>query len=354
MKKASRDDWRDKKNGAKAFKTTYKVPIHLIDVEPGWNIRTFFDGIPELALDISLRGLIEPLLVDLDPEAGRYKIREGERRFQAIMLINAGGGNITEVEVRPTPGENVTDKLFMMLGSGVHKSTYKPIEIASGISRIKAENDGMSNAEIAKGIGMSRQWVDNMLKIAKLPVEEQVKIAEGDVKYTNALKEVVAYDGAENSKVVIDEFVKWDSGDVSPNVGVFGIQSKSADGESDESDPKTMWKSTVIVPEKSNIHDEMNGIIRPGITPQSEGNSETDKLARQMSREERIESEGEKLKDPDLEAIRKNVLRNCATLEALSNGLSDDLQAEHDRVLGYIRVDMQLNIFEAVKGKFKR
>lgn len=350
MKKASRDDWRDKKNGAKAFKTTYKVPIHLIDVEPGWNIRTFFDGIPELALDISLNGLVEPLLVDLDPEAGRYKIREGERRFQAIMLINAGGGNITEVEVRPSPGENVTDKLFMMLGSGVHKSTYKPIEIASGISRIKAENEAMSNAEIAKGIGMSRQWVDNMLKIAKLPVEEQAKIAEGDVKYTNALKEVV---------------------------GTFpdlGIQSTPADDEAAADETLHLWKETTLnesmlgvdpynhepkpfekhIPEKSNIHDEMNGIIRPGITAQSEGNSETDKLARKMAREEREETEGEKLKDPDLEAIRKNLLKNCAILEGIARGLSPEAQAEHDRVLGYMRVDLQLNIFEAVKGKFKK
>jgi ParB/RepB/Spo0J family partition protein len=354
MKKASRDDWRDKKNGAKAFKQTYKVPIHLIDVEPGWNIRKLFDGIPELALDISVNGLIEPILVDLYPEAGRYKIRDGERRFQAIMLINAGGGNITEVEVRPAPGETVSDKLFLMLGSGVHKSTYKPIEIANGIFRIKAERPDMSNTDIAQEMGMSRQWVDNMLKIAKLPPEEQEKIANGEKKYTSSLKDPKEPSREEmiaDMKESISYF-EAKEGDFDPKE--LGFKETTLNESMIGVDPYDYKAPEKHIPEKSNIHDEMNGILPPDKKAFREPDTETDRLARKMKREEQKEEQGESLKDPDLEAIRKNLLKNCATLEGIARGLSEEAQSEHDRVLGYMRVDLLVNIFEAVKGKFKR
>jgi ParB/RepB/Spo0J family partition protein len=336
MKTASRNDWRDKKNQAKAFRSTYKVPVETIEIDPVWNIRTLFDGIAELALDIAKNGLLDPLSVDLNPDTCKYIVRDGERRFKAIMLLNQDGYNITEVEVRPAPGKDLTEKLFFMLGTGVNKSMYQPIEIANGILRIKESRPELSNLEIGMQMGMSRQWVDNMVKLAKKPEEVKEKVASGEAKYTDVIKKGPKEEMVSDMKESIVHFKSPDDGCFDGSAANHYIHDEVA-----------QYKDPSLI-------DEMAGILPPDKNAYREPDTETDRLARKMAREERQESEGESLKDPDLEAIRKSVLNNLAKLESIGRGLPDEAQAEHDRILGYIRVSMQVDIFEAVKGKFKR
>lgn len=332
MQKASRSDWR---NNAKQFRSTYKVPVEKIEVEEGWNIRQLFDGINELADDIENNGLHEPLVVELNRETGMFKIRDGERRFKAIMVLIQRGVEFPEVEVKPLVCENQTDGLFFMLGTGVNKSEYQPIEIANGILRIKELDPEITNLKIGLRLGRSRQWVDNMVKLAKKSDDVKEKVAAGEMNYTDAIKSETA-----PTQQIIDAV-------------------READGEIDDiyfsSNGFVVTGSVpVIAPAKDpSLIDEMAGII-PADKQQRPSDTETDKLARQMAKEERQEEQQEKLKDPDLEAIRKSVLANCAKLEGLAKGLPTESEAEHDRILGYIRKSMQLDIFEAVKGKLKR
>lgn len=60
------------------------VPLDLIDVHD--QVRTTFDqeSIEELAKDIEARGLMQPVLLNPDPNSGRFTMIAGERRLRAI------------------------------------------------------------------------------------------------------------------------------------------------------------------------------------------------------------------------------------------------------------------------------
>lgn len=62
------------------------VPIELIDVHD--QVRTTFDqeSIEELAKDIEARGLMQPVLLNPNPNNGRFTMIAGERRLRAIQI----------------------------------------------------------------------------------------------------------------------------------------------------------------------------------------------------------------------------------------------------------------------------
>lgn len=180
---AGREVWRQ---NAKIFRSTYKVEFKLITILNGWNTRTIFEGIEELAEDIAANGLNEPLEGVMTPE-GKFLLTDGERRYKAIQLLRKNGVKISEVEVVPLPGKmEPQDILVRMLSSGVQKSMYKDVEVANGLLRLKSDFN-LSNEDIGHKMGKSRQWVDNMIKLAKQPEEIKEKVAAGVVKKTQVV-----------------------------------------------------------------------------------------------------------------------------------------------------------------------
>jgi len=180
-----RSVWRD---NAKTARSTYRVHIKKIKVIPGWNARIFFDDLPELSLDIMENGLQVPLQGDLSPDGSIFYITDGERRFRAIQhILEAFPERKKEFEyVEVFPNDTRTkpvDKLFNMLSSGVQKSMYRPVEIANGLLRIKTDFH-LSNDAIGQKLGRSRQWVDDMIKLAKAPEEVKKELNDGNISRT--------------------------------------------------------------------------------------------------------------------------------------------------------------------------
>lgn len=181
---ASRDVWRQ---NAKAFRSTYKVPFKIITVLEGWNTRTIFEGIEDLAADILANGLNEPLEGVMSPDGKKFHLTDGERRFKAIQWLVKKGEVFDEVEVVPTPrGMKPQDMLVRMLSSGVQKSMYKDVEVANGLLRLKTDFK-LSNEEIGSKMGRSRQWVDNMIKLAKQTDAVKEQVAKGKTKKTTVI-----------------------------------------------------------------------------------------------------------------------------------------------------------------------
>lgn len=177
---ASREVWRKK---ATSFRQTYKINIHSVKILEGWNTRQVFEGIEELADDIAENGLNEPL-EGIMTTGGRFLLTDGERRFKAIQLLRKRGVDFTEVPVIPVPSQlKPQDMLVRMLSSGVHKSIYKDVEVANGLLRLKNDFE-LSNADIGKKMGKSRQWVDNMIKLAKQPDEVKNDLAAKKITKT--------------------------------------------------------------------------------------------------------------------------------------------------------------------------
>lgn len=185
---ANRDTWR---KSSKAFRTSFKVDFKKIKVLPGWNTRIYFEAIEELALDIIENGLHEPLKGDMSLDGETFWITDGERRYRAIKwlrdreYVDDNGKTVFEfVEVFPNPlTMKPVDKIFGMISSGVQKSVYKDVEIANGLLRIKTDFL-LSNEAIGVRLGRSRQWVDDMIKLAKTPDEVKKAIEEGKTSKT--------------------------------------------------------------------------------------------------------------------------------------------------------------------------
>ncbi len=168
-------------------RSTYKIEFKRISILPDWNIRKTFTGIEELANDILQNGLIEPLRGVLSQDGKKFFVTDGERRYRALKLLIDRGDVIDEVEVIPQPARmNAQGMIAQMISSGVNKCLYNDIEIAEGLQRLKRDFS-MSNQEIADQIGKSRQYVDNMIRLADKPEEVKKDIREGKVKKTTVL-----------------------------------------------------------------------------------------------------------------------------------------------------------------------
>lgn len=182
----NRDAWR---LNAKQYRTTYRIPISRIRVTPEWNVRQVFSNIEELAADILQNGLQFPLQGDIDAETQLFYLKDGERRFRAILMINANGGEIDTVEVTPYPPKATeADKLISNLSTD-KKSKYSPIEMCNGIMRLK-EKYGFTNKEIGDRLGYSRQWVDNMVLIGKNKDKYQEQLTDGGTSLNQVVKQI--------------------------------------------------------------------------------------------------------------------------------------------------------------------
>lgn len=176
--------WRET---LKTLRSTYKIEFKRIQILPGWNIRKTFTGIEELANDILQNGLMEPLKGVMSQDGKKFFITDGERRYRALKLLIDRGDVIDEVEVMPQPARmNAQGMIAQMISSGVNKCLYNDIEIAEGLQRLKRDFT-MSNQDIADQIGKSRQYVDNMIKLAEQPEEVKNDVREGKVKKTTVI-----------------------------------------------------------------------------------------------------------------------------------------------------------------------
>lgn len=187
LKVAGRNVWRSS-NKTATYRSTYKVPVSIIRLIKDWNPRTVFDGIMELAENIVANGLIEPLQGDLSADGQLFFIRNGERRFRAILYaIDFLDYKIDQVEVIPySSRHSELDKLIENLSSD-KKSKYDHVDMSAAIVRLK-EKHQLTNAEIAQRLGYSRQWVDNMILFNEYWDKESVRA--GAVHFSDAITSI--------------------------------------------------------------------------------------------------------------------------------------------------------------------
>lgn len=206
---ANRADWR---KNCTQYRSSFKIGTDSIRVTPGWNVRKSFTDIEELAADILQNGLQNPLQGDLDAATGLFYVRDGERRFRAILLINANGGDIDVVEVMPYPSKMTeADKLISNLSTD-KKCKYNPIEMADGVMRLK-DNYGFTNKEIGDRLGYSRQWVDGMILLAKNKEDAESKINNQGLSATSTVKQIREKTKASDEMSGIIPSAKSQSGD---------------------------------------------------------------------------------------------------------------------------------------------
>lgn len=152
---------------------TYReIPIGDITPNPK-QPRTVFDedDINELVHSIREFGLLQPIVVRPYPEGG-FELIMGERRWRASS--KAGLATIPAI-VRDTSDDNLLRDALL---ENIHRVQLNPLEEAAAYQQL-LEEFGVTQNELADRLGRSRPQVTNMLRLLRLPVEVQRRVAAG-------------------------------------------------------------------------------------------------------------------------------------------------------------------------------
>jgi ParB family chromosome partitioning protein len=136
----------------------------------------------ELAESIKAQGIMQPILVrqlSEGPNAGKYEIIAGERRFRASKLA---GLESVPVLVRDVPNEAAA---AMALIENIQREDLNPLEEAQGLQRLIKEF-GLTHEAAAQAVGRSRSAGSNLLRLLNLAEPVQAMLMAGDLDMGHA------------------------------------------------------------------------------------------------------------------------------------------------------------------------
>ena len=155
------------------------IPVARIAPLPG-QPRTRFDeaALDELAASISARGVIQPIIVR-PSGSGTYQLVAGERRWRAAQRarLHEIPAIVRELEDQ--------DAMALALIENLQREDLNPVEEARAYQRL-ADNDDMTQAEIAKLVDKSRSHVANLQRLLSLPDDVLALVAEGRLSMGHA------------------------------------------------------------------------------------------------------------------------------------------------------------------------
>jgi ParB family chromosome partitioning protein len=139
--------------------------------------RQVFDeeALSELVHSIREFGLLQPIVVRAvsgSQSGARYQIVMGERRWRAAQ--EAGLATIPAI-VRATGDDNLLRDALL---ENIHRVQLNPLEEAAAYQQLLDEF-GVTHDELAARIGRSRPLITNMIRLLKLPIPVQRRVAAG-------------------------------------------------------------------------------------------------------------------------------------------------------------------------------
>lgn len=150
-----------------------EIPLDRLSPNPEQPRKHFADdGIAELAESIRRHGVLQPLLVS-ENGSGGYIVIAGERRLRAAR---AAGLKTVPAVIRERLGAR--DELALALVENLQRRDLSALEEARAFEHLRSEH-GLSQAEIAKQVGMDRSTVANALRLLRLPEAIQELVESG-------------------------------------------------------------------------------------------------------------------------------------------------------------------------------
>jgi ParB family chromosome partitioning protein len=183
--------------------------IQLIHIDPNVIVpnprqpRTVFDEerLAELVHSVREFGVLQPVVVRRN-SAGDYELIMGERRTRAAR--EAGLAEIPAI-VRETADE---DLLRDALLENLHRSELNPLEEASAYQQL-LEDFGITQEELATRIGRSRPQISNTIRLLRLPVPVQRRVAAGVLSAGHA-RAILSVEDPERMQRLADKVVNED------------------------------------------------------------------------------------------------------------------------------------------------
>ena len=135
------------------------------------------DKLEELAESIEQHGLIQPIVLRA---AGKgYEIVAGERRWRAARMIG--------LKELPCVIRELTDEENMLLAiiENMQREDLNPIEEAEGLKAM-IDTYGLTQEQVSRGVGKSRPYIINSLRLLKLPAKLRYMTADGSLSVGHA------------------------------------------------------------------------------------------------------------------------------------------------------------------------
>jgi ParB family transcriptional regulator, chromosome partitioning protein len=137
-------------------------------------------AIEELAVDMQLRGVLQPLVVHPADGEGRYRIHFGAKRLRAAIRV---GLSELPVVIRDRPADR-----YAQVAENQKRHGLTPLELARFI---RAQSDaGDSNATIAMQLNMNLTTVAHHLSLLELPSELDEALKSGRCTSPRTLHEL--------------------------------------------------------------------------------------------------------------------------------------------------------------------
>ncbi|WP_100837230.1 ParB/RepB/Spo0J family partition protein [Kitasatospora fiedleri] len=176
-----------------------ELPLESISPNPR-QPREVFDEekLAELVASIKEVGLLQPVVVrQTGPE--RYELIMGERRWRASRIA---GLDVIPAIVRATED----DKLLLdALLENLHRAELNSLEEAAAYDQL-LRDFACTHDQLASRVGKSRSHVSNTLRLMKLPVSVQLKVAAGVITAGHA-KAILMVPDAERQEKLAERVV---------------------------------------------------------------------------------------------------------------------------------------------------
>ena len=133
-----------------------------------------------MARSIASRGIIQPIIVRLSPENNElYQIVAGERRWRAAQKAQL---HEVPVVVRDFTDEELLEVAII---ENVQRSNLNPLEEALGYQSL-IDNFSYTQDQVASGLGKSRSYIANLLRLLNLPEKVQNFVRNGALSVGHA------------------------------------------------------------------------------------------------------------------------------------------------------------------------
>ncbi|MCA0978932.1 ParB/RepB/Spo0J family partition protein [Qipengyuania flava] len=155
------------------------IPVADISPLPG-QPRTRFDdeALDQLAASIAQRGVIQPIIVTTKGQ-GRFQLVAGERRWRAAQRAR--------LHTIPAIVRDLDQREIMALAliENLQREDLNPLEEARAYQKL-ADDEGMTQSEIAKLVDKSRSHVANFQRLLALPDDVLDMLADGRLSMGHA------------------------------------------------------------------------------------------------------------------------------------------------------------------------
>ncbi|KRE11782.1 hypothetical protein ASE66_25105 [Bosea sp. Root483D1] len=205
-----------------------RIALELIDEDPDQPRREFpKEELEHLAASIRVEGILQPIVVRRSPQAGRFIIVMGARRYRAAKLAEL-------VEAPIVVQDAAEANPYAQMVENIQRDDLKASEIARFIvARLAA---GEKQTEIARRLGKPRDWVSRYGAVPRMPPFLQEMLASSSIRAVYELyqawrqepaaveRAVVSRDGFTDAEARAFSSTVRSPGDASANVEASGLQ----------------------------------------------------------------------------------------------------------------------------------